>query len=246
MELNTAQHNTISQVHSHDTIPSLNRESTHQEEYVQQGDKPKDKWNGIKDTYEPTDGKIAHNKDSETSEQQPKNLKTSQMDESKNDGQNKELTEEEQQVIQELKARDQEVRAHENAHASVGGQYVTGGPTYSYQKGPDGNSYAIGGEVNIDTSPISGDPTATIQKMVVVQQAALAPADPSGQDKSVAASAAKTEMAARKDLVEEQQAKISEQLEKSTPEPNDTKSSHTYTVTGKHNANEKSEINLYG
>ncbi|MBU0723392.1 MAG: hypothetical protein KJ904_12510 [Alphaproteobacteria bacterium] len=98
------------------------------------------------------------------------------------------LTEEEQKVVDELKKRDREVRAHEQAHAAVGGAYA-GQPTYEYEDGPDGNRYAVGGSVSIDTSPISGDPEATIRKMEVVKRAALAPAEPSPQDRAVAAAA---------------------------------------------------------
>ena len=95
------------------------------------------------------------------------------------------LTEAEQKMVRELKARDREVRAHEQAHATVGGQYA-GSPSYTYQSGPDGGQYAIGGEVPIDVSPVKGDPEATIDKMRVVIAAALAPAEPSGQDRKVA------------------------------------------------------------
>jgi len=99
------------------------------------------------------------------------------------------LTEEEKAEVTELKSRDQEVRTHEQAHIAAGGQYVKGGATYSYQSGADGKQYAIGGEVNIDTSTVSGDPDATIRKMQTVRSAAMAPAEPSGQDRSVAAQA---------------------------------------------------------
>lgn len=98
------------------------------------------------------------------------------------------LSEEEQQVVDELKARDAEVRRHEQAHAAVGGQYA-GSPSYTYQQGPDGGRYAIGGEVSIDASPIEGDPAATIQKLQTVRRAALAPAESSAQDQAVAAAA---------------------------------------------------------
>ncbi|MDR1963735.1 MAG: hypothetical protein LBQ50_08145 [Planctomycetaceae bacterium] len=111
-----------------------------------------------------------------------------------------ELTPEEQQQVQELKARDQEVRTHEAAHVTAGGRYVTGGPTYTYQTGPDGKSYAVGGEVGIDTSEVSGDPAATIRKMQTVAAAALAPAQPSGQDQKVAAAAHQKEAQARAEL----------------------------------------------
>ena len=73
---------------------------------------------------------------------------------------------------------------------------MQGGASYQYQSGPDGNMYAVGGEVGIDTSP-AGSPEATIQKMQQIQRAALAPAQPSGTDRAVAAQAAQIEAQAR-------------------------------------------------
>jgi SprA-related family len=112
------------------------------------------------------------------------------------------LSDEEKKMVRELKTRDTEVRAHEAAHMAAGGQYVNGGAKYSYQKGPDGQRYAVGGEVSIDTSAVKNDPQATIMKMQVVKRAASAPASPSGQDRAVAAAAAVTEMNARKELMQ--------------------------------------------
>lgn len=106
------------------------------------------------------------------------------------------LTDEEEKTVAELKKIDAETRRHEAAHAAVGGQYA-GSPSYTYQSGPDGRQYAVGGEVSIDTSPIKGDPDATIQKMQQVRAAALAPAEPSAQDQKVAAAAQATASAAR-------------------------------------------------
>ena len=100
-----------------------------------------------------------------------------------------ELSEEEQAQVKELKERDAEVRAHEAAHAATGGSFA-GSPSYEYQVGPDGKRYAVGGEVKIDTAPVEGDPQATIQKLQQVQAAALAPAEPSDQDRKVAQAAA--------------------------------------------------------
>lgn len=99
-----------------------------------------------------------------------------------------ELSEAEQKQVQELKQLDQEVRAHEQAHKTVGGPYA-GEIQFETQTGPDGREYAIGGEVAIDASPISGNPEATIRKMDIVIRAALAPAEPSPQDRAVAAQA---------------------------------------------------------
>ncbi len=95
------------------------------------------------------------------------------------------LSQAEQDQVADLKARDAEVRRHEQAHAAVGGQYA-GSPSYTYQTGPDGQRYAIGGAVSIDASPVPDDPAATIAKMEVVKAAALAPAEPSAADRQVA------------------------------------------------------------
>ncbi len=107
--------------------------------------------------------------------------------------------EQEQQQIKELKARDTEVRTHEQAHAAVGGQYA-GSPSYEYQRGPDGTNYAVGGEVPIDVGIINGDPQATIDKMQTVRAAALAPAEPSGADRAIAADATQKMAAAQAEL----------------------------------------------
>ena len=113
----------------------------------------------------------------------------------------KQLTPEEEKVVQELKQRDAEVRRHEAAHMAAGGGITVGGASFQYQQGPDGKSYAVGGEVHIDTSK-GTTPEQTIQKMQAVRRAALAPADPSSQDRSVAAAAAAAEAQARAELAQ--------------------------------------------
>lgn len=112
------------------------------------------------------------------------------------------LTEQELKQLSELKARDREVRAHESAHQAAGGQYA-GSVSYTYQRGPDGAQYAVGGEVSIDVAPVQGDPQATIEKMRVVRAAALAPAEPSGQDRAVAAQAMQLMLQAQAELATE-------------------------------------------
>jgi hypothetical protein len=117
----------------------------------------------------------------------------------------------EQEQINQLAARDREVRNHERAHAAVGGQYA-GAPRYEYQRGPDGVNYAVAGEVSISTSAIPGDPQMTIEKAQVIKRAALAPAEPSAQDRKVAAEAVQMEMQARVELSEKQhQERLQEQ-----------------------------------
>lgn len=114
-----------------------------------------------------------------------------------------EFSEEEKQVIDQLKARDREVRAHEAAHKGAAGSLAHGAATFSYEAGPDGKRYAVGGEVSIDTSAVPGNPQATIVKAQIIYRAATAPAQPSSQDRSVAAMASQMEAQARQELSQE-------------------------------------------
>lgn len=138
-------------------------------------------------------------KDSQSGSEQEKQ---SSSGEEKDDPQQQKEEQAEQKRIAELKARDQEVKVHEQAHAAIGGQYA-GAPSYEYETGPDGQQYAVGGEVRIDVSEVPNDPRATIQKMQQVKAAALAPAEPSNADRSVAAQASRTLMEAQADLAAE-------------------------------------------
>jgi SprA-related family. len=114
----------------------------------------------------------------------------------------KDLNEEEKAEVKELKARDQEVRTHEQAHISASGGLSMGGASYERQRGPDGRMYAVGGEVQIDTSE-GTSPEDTISKAQQIRRAALAPAEPSGQDRQVAARAAQMEADARQEKAKE-------------------------------------------
>jgi len=112
------------------------------------------------------------------------------------------LTREDQQKIQQLKQRDLEVKAHEQAHLNAAGSIAIGGASFTYQTGPNGVRYAVGGEVSIDTSTVDGDPAATLRKADAIRRAALAPANPSAQDQRVAGNATTMAKQARVDLVE--------------------------------------------
>ena len=111
------------------------------------------------------------------------------------------LSQQDLQKLQSLKARDQEVKAHEMAHLAAAGGIALGGASFEYQQGPDGVRYAVGGEVNIDTSAVQGDPAATLSKAEQIQRAALAPANPSSQDRQVAAKASAMAANARVELM---------------------------------------------
>ncbi|WP_320056358.1 putative metalloprotease CJM1_0395 family protein [Desulfuromonas thiophila] len=115
------------------------------------------------------------------------------------------LTTAELEQVRQLQQRDQEVRVHEAAHAAAGGPYA-GAPTLRYETGPDGRRYAVEGAVNVDLAAVAGDPAATIEKMAVIERAALAPAQPSAQDYRVAARARRQAASARQELAEQQRA----------------------------------------
>lgn len=113
------------------------------------------------------------------------------------------LDDNEIRLLESLKRRDAAVHRHEQAHIAVGRAYIQGGANYTYAIGPDGRRYAVGGEVSIDMSK-ERTPEETAQKMRMVRAAALAPADPSPQDRRVAAIAAQRESQARLEILMEE------------------------------------------
>lgn len=113
----------------------------------------------------------------------------------------------EQAVVDKLEARDRQVRQHEQAHLAAAGGLAISAASFTYQRGPDGISYAIGGEVRIDTSP-GNTPEETLRRAETIRTAALAPAEPSGQDRAVAAAAANMALEARSEIA---QAALAEQ-----------------------------------
>lgn len=95
------------------------------------------------------------------------------------------LTADEREQIRELQSRDIEVRNHEAQHLRAAGGLAVGTPNYSYEVGPDGRYYAVGGHVNVATSATT-DPEQQAREAQTLAIAASAPADASAQDNSVA------------------------------------------------------------
>ncbi len=124
-----------------------------------------------------------------------------------------ELTEEEKKEVEELKKRDREVRAHEMAHLMAAQGIAISGPHYEYKRGPDGVMYAVGGDVKIDVSEVRGNPEATIRKAEKVERAALAPRDPSPQDRKVANEARMMKNKARMELMKKKQEEMKKAYE---------------------------------
>ncbi|RPH96594.1 hypothetical protein EHM69_00720 [candidate division KSB1 bacterium] len=126
------------------------------------------------------------------------------------------LTEEEKREVAKLQARDREVRAHEQAHLAAAGGMAVGGAHYEYEKGPDGKSYAVGGEVQIAVKS-GGTPEEQIRNAEQAARAAMAPANPSAQDRASAAEAraiaAKARAEAMKESSESGQTQVSSKLQ---------------------------------
>jgi hypothetical protein len=109
-------------------------------------------------------------------------------------GRSAQLDADQQRQLQDLQQRDTHVRQHEAAHQAAGGD-LTGAASFSYETGPDGRSYAVGGEVPVQArSGRTADETITIARRV--RAAALAPADPSPADLAAAAAATQVELKA--------------------------------------------------
>jgi hypothetical protein len=118
-----------------------------------------------------------------------------------------ELTPEEKAEVADLKTRDREVKAHEAAHKAAAGG-LAGSPSYTYETGPDGKRYAVGGEVSVHSGS-SSDPAQALRDAEAIKRAAEAPASPSSQDRAVAA-AASADIARLTEEVREEKTKENE------------------------------------
>lgn len=96
-----------------------------------------------------------------------------------------ELSAAEKAALTQLQQRDQQVRQEEKAHAAVAGD-LAGPINYTYQRGPDGRQYAVGGSVGIQASVLSGDPAEAARKAGRLAAAANAATNPSAQDYAAA------------------------------------------------------------
>lgn len=133
------------------------------------------------------------------------------------------------QTLRELQQTDREVRMHEQAHQSAGGSQA-GAMSLTYERGPDGNLYAVGGEVSIDTSE-GQSAEETMDRAQTVINAALAPLNPSSQDRRVAAQAQAMLNQARAELLSEPDDSETSLSSETSGAPSDTDDSATVTVS---------------
>lgn len=102
------------------------------------------------------------------------------------------LTPDEADQVERLRQRDSEVRRHEQAHSGALGAYA-GAVSYTYQIGPDGRSYAVGGSTEV-RPPSGSDAEQKAAWGRVVKNAAFAAGDASAADVAVAADATRAQM----------------------------------------------------
>lgn len=166
---------------------------------------------------------VAAPNQAEAATQEARRKEERQQERGERDGKGRELSgrrsmsADEQREVERLKERDREVRAHEAAHQAAAGRHARGGASYEYETGPDGKRYAVGGEVQIDTSKVSNDPQATLEKARTIQRAARAPAEPSAQDHQVAQQAAAMAAQAQREIAAEHQARLENSLHSVAP-----------------------------
>ncbi len=91
------------------------------------------------------------------------------------------LTTSERADLAGLRQRDQQVRQEEKAHAAVAGD-LAGPISYTYQLGPDGRQYAVGGSVGVQARTVTGDPIEAMRLSGRMAAAANAATNPSAQD----------------------------------------------------------------
>ncbi|MFA6138197.1 MAG: putative metalloprotease CJM1_0395 family protein [Sulfurimonas sp.] len=116
------------------------------------------------------------------------------------------LSPDEERLVKELASRDTEVKVHEAAHQAAGSG-MTGTASYSYQQGPDGKMYAIGGEVSISMKS-SSNPEETARNAKQIIASAMAAGSPSPQDFAVVSSARIIEMKAIQQQAHKEQDEI--------------------------------------
>jgi len=105
------------------------------------------------------------------------------------------MSEQDLALLETLKSTDRKVRAHEAAHLAAAGGLALSGANFQMEAGPDGQRYAVAGDVRISVGE-GRTPEETLRRARLIQAAALAPSDPSSADRAVAAAARAMEMRA--------------------------------------------------
>ncbi|MFH0880414.1 MAG: putative metalloprotease CJM1_0395 family protein [Lentisphaerota bacterium] len=104
------------------------------------------------------------------------------------------LNQREEEEVTRLRARDQVVRLHEARHAAALGASA-GVTRYTFDIGPDGRAYAVGGSIEVNAMPAS-TPEASVAKARMLRSAAMAGGEPSGADFAMACEATRMEQSA--------------------------------------------------
>lgn len=112
---------------------------------------------------------------------------------------NSKLSAAERRQVSRLRRRDAAVYRRARTQLNAAGHHAVAA-YYTYQLGPDGKRYAVDGAVQLDLTPVKGDPRATKQKAEQVRLAALAPFDVSAAERRMATKAALLAKEAQQEL----------------------------------------------
>jgi hypothetical protein len=113
------------------------------------------------------------------------------------------LSDQERAEVEALRKREREVRRSESAKLQQA-KSLARGPVYSYEVGPDGNVYAVDGEVIFDMKEVPGDPQRTAEKMSETRLALMAVPNPGPEERRLASEAARKEAVARAEIRSEE------------------------------------------
>lgn len=100
-----------------------------------------------------------------------------------------ELTLKERRDLELMEQMDRNIRQHEHTHIRAAQGLAVGAPTFEYERGPDGQHYAVHGRVEVSSDIPTDDTEAALAKARKIERAALAPSDPSSQDLKAATKA---------------------------------------------------------
>jgi hypothetical protein len=122
------------------------------------------------------------------------------------------LSDEALMQISILKARDTQLRQHEQAHHAASNGVDVSSASFTYQRGPNGVNYAVSGDVRIDTSA-PRNPEDRLAQAEMINDVALAPLDPTPTDRAVAAKAQQMAQQARTEIVQQVAAPSTQKVE---------------------------------
>jgi hypothetical protein len=114
--------------------------------------------------------------------------------------------------LQKQSQGDVALRQLERMRLATAGRYAHGDLNCEYRLGPDGRIYEVGSGVILDVSSAAGGPLSTVTRRKYVGRTALAPAQPSVQDYSVASRGTYEIYQTRRELISQERQRTQESI----------------------------------